>query len=357
LKSSRIVALFLVSVLFIYPVSCTMKRQTAPPKQGEQEQNKGYIIYINIDTPQKYVMYQNDAGGKKKGKVYDKNPESAAGYGEKIAFTSKESGKQVLYTINADGSSLTPVLNNFNIKENSISWSPDGRRIAFIARQTGDLSEEIYYVEAGKNKTPVKVTEDVYNDESPRFSSDGKILYYSKIKDNNSDIYRYDLAGQSSSNISNNISNDISPVVSPDGTKILFLSDEKEKGKYNLFIMGTQDGVRSELTTGQNIVKDTIKVSPDSSMVAFITIDDRKNRTVQVMDMNKAMVMICDDSYMAVWSRDSKKLYYATFDQKNRRIAEYDVTGRTSKDVVKIEFKPGEESTGIKSLHFTDKLK
>jgi aromatic ring-opening dioxygenase catalytic subunit (LigB family) len=40
-----------------------------------------------------------------------------------------------------------------------------------------------------------------------------------------------------------------------------------------------------------------------------------------------------------------------------RKEVEYDVPGNTMRDVLKIEFKPGEDSGGIKFLHFTGKLK
>ena len=73
--------------------------------------------------------------------------------------------------------------------------------------------------------------------------------------------------------------------------------------------------------------------------------------------MNKSTVMVADDAYITAWSGDGKKLYYATYDPENRKIMEYDVAGKTSKDMFKIQYKPGEESTGIKFLHFTDKLK
>jgi Asp-tRNA(Asn)/Glu-tRNA(Gln) amidotransferase B subunit len=41
----------------------------------------------------------------------------------------------------------------------------------------------------------------------------------------------------------------------------------------------------------------------------------------------------------------------------NRKVVEYDVEGKSMKDVLKLEYKPGQESEGIKFLHFTDKLK
>lgn len=360
MRTKVITALFLIIVLSAFTVSCTQRKQSPPkPQKNEEEQkSKGYIIFINTEmNGQKTVLYRVDIAAKKKEKIFDKNPYFAAGYGEKIAFMSRESGKQTLYMINADGSGLTSILGNMAVKENSLSWSPDGVRLAFIAREPEDTSDEVYYVEAGKNKTPVKVTNDTVPQQTPRFSSDGKMLFYAGLVNNSYDIFKYDLANQTSTNISNNGSNDISPVVSSDGTKVLFLSDEKETGKYNLYMMDMDGGSRMPLTAGLNIVNGTVRVSPDSSMVSFVTIDERKNKTVQIINMKKDTVMISDDAYLTVWSGDSKMLYYSTFDPKNRKIIEYDVVGKTMSDILKIEYKPGEEIQGIKFLHFTDKLK
>ena len=347
----------LLIILLTSAVSCNQRKQAPAQNAKQDEKSKGYLIFINTDSPEKKGMYSVDVEGKKKEKVYDKDPFSAAGFGEKIAFLTKESGKQYLNMINADGSSQIAIIGNSNIKEDSLSWSPDGKRIVFIAKQGTDKADEVYYVEAGKNKTPIELTSDSFPNENPKFSSDGKMIFYVKHKDNNYDIYKHDISAQNSINISNNTTNDISPEVSPDGTKILFLSDEKEKGKYNLYSMDMNGGSRAELTTKLSILKDSIKISRDSSMVAFIIISEKGNRKVQIIDMNKTTMMISNDAYMIVWSSNSKALYFATFDPKNRKIVEYDIIGKTMKDVYKIEYKPGEESMGIKFLHYADKLK
>jgi Tol biopolymer transport system component len=157
--------------------------------------------------------------------------------------------------------------------------------------------------------------------------------------------------------LTNSSFSETSPVVTPDGTKILFLSDESEKGKYNLYATGIDGGSRTQLTTGLNILKDSISVSPDSSMVAFITLGSNGSTAVHVIDMHKSQVMVVNGGYMATWSGDGKKLYYASSDEKSRKIVEYSIGDDTMKDVLSIEYKPGEESAGIKFLHFTDKLK
>lgn len=358
MKTRMTTAVLLAILVCLYPVSCTQRKQSPPETEKKEEQGeKGFIIFIDTESPGKDVLYRADIKGKKKEKIYDKDPYFAAGYNEKIAFMSRESGKHSLNMINADGKGLTTIISDVALRDNSIAWSPDGRRLVFMAREIDDKSDEIYYVEAGEYKIPIKATSDAYIDKSPRFTNDGKSIVYTSFRDKCWNIMKYSLIDQSETSISSGIANDISPTVSHDGTKIFFLSDEKEKDKYNLYMMDMEGKNRTELTKGLNIVSDTIKISPDSSMISFVTIDERNNSTVQVIDMNKSMVMVSDDSYLSTWSGDSKMLYYSTFDPKNRKIVQYDVIGKSMSDIIKIEYKPGEGAQNIRFLHFTDKIK
>lgn len=361
MRTKRVIPLIMVLLLLIYPVSCGQRKESPPPQQkgqqGEQDGNKGYIIYINLDTPKKLVMYSVDTSGKNKQKVYEKNPYDASGYESKIAFLSKEDEKQNLQVINGDGSGLMPVMTDTAIDTNSISWAPDGRKLTFTSKPSPDRTSQVYYVEVGKFKTPVRITDDDYTNTSPKFSNDMSIIVFSKDLGQNYDIYRYDMGSRKSVNLSNNTPNDMSPVITPDGMEILFLSDEAEKGKFNLYMMNIDGGERSALTTGLNIEKNSIRISPDSSMAAFVTSDEKGNKAIHVIDMHKSTVMVTNGGYMAAWSGDSKKLYYAASESQERRIVEYDILGGTIKDVLSIPFKPGEESAGIKYINFTNKLK
>lgn len=358
MRLSRVAMVFMVILLLLYPSSCGQRKESPPPsKSDEQGKSKGYMIYINEDTPKKYVMYSVDIEGKNKKKVYDKNPVDAAGYEGDIAFVESVSNKKALSTIKGDGSGLTPVMTNTPLGIGSLAWSSDGKKIAFTAKPDEASPPQVFYVEAGKFKTPVVVTKDAFVNKSPAFSNDSKFLIYSKEIGGSSDICKYEISSRNEINLSNNSADDISPIITPDGTKILFLSDEAEKGKYNLYLMDIDGAGRTALTTGMNIEDGSLDVSPDSSMIAFVTLSDKGNKAVHVIDMHKSIVMVANGGYMTSWSGDSEMLYYASSDPKNRRIVEYSILDGSMKDILNIPYKPGEESEGIKLLHFTDKLK
>lgn len=356
MKANRILILILIFSLSGI-TSCSGRKELPGGQKEGQKSDKGYLIFINADTPKKTTLYSVEGDGKNKKKIYDKNPYGAAASGGMIAFLAIENGKQNMYTINADGKGLTPVMQNTDIKSGSISWSQDGGKLVFVGKEPTDLNYQVYYVEKGSDRTPVRVTNDSNLKESPRFSTDGKFIIYSGGTDNNFHIYRVDIGNSKIVNLSGSITNDISPVASPDGMKILLLSDEKSKGKYNLYSMGIDGGSRMQLTTGRNIVPDSMKISPNSSMISFTVLSDSGRKSVEIMDMNKSTVMISTDAYMSAWSGDGKILYFTSSDPQYRKIMEYEISGKSIKDTFKMQYKPGEDSTGIKFLHFTDKLK
>lgn len=71
--------------------------------------------------------------------------------GRKIAFVSERDGNSEIYMMNADGSDVTR-LTDHSADDWGASWSPDGRKIAFVSDRDGN--DEIYMMNAdGTNVT------------------------------------------------------------------------------------------------------------------------------------------------------------------------------------------------------------
>lgn len=358
MKTKKMLTIYMVFLCILSLASCKGRKQSPPSKQEDQQKEKGYIVFVNAEGPDQNTMYRVDEDGKKKEKVIEKSIISASASGGRIAFIAKDENKlQTLYVITADGSENMTVMNNTYIIPGSLSWSSDRSKITYSARTPSDKGNEVYYVEAGKYKTPLRVTDDDASNVSPKFSNDARFIIYAKNANGNYDIYKFETGSGKNTNISNNTANDMSPAVSPDGTEVFFLSDESEKGKYDLYSMNMDGGNRTKLTNGLNIEPDSIRISPDSSMIAFVTKGEKGSKAIQVIDMNKSAVLISNGGYLASWSSDSKSLYFAASDKDSRKLVKYDITGRKTKDALKVQIKPGEEAEGIKFIHFTDKLK
>jgi tricorn protease len=61
-------------------------------------------------------------------------------------------------------------------------WSPDGKWIAY-SKQDATRTSDVYIIaSSGAEKEPHKVTFDSYNDSNPRFSPDGRKLYFQRLE-------------------------------------------------------------------------------------------------------------------------------------------------------------------------------
>lgn len=348
----------LVFMLLILPIcSCSRNQRLSGAKNSgsEEEDRSGYIVFVNSDSPGRNIMYRIGASGGSavRKKLFDKNTESPSGREGRIAFLAAEKNKKNLYAMNADGGGLVPVISDTDVKENSLSWSPDGKRLVFVSKMTGDAVEQVYVSEAAAASTPIRVTGSDIEKESPAFTTDGRSLFYCGTSDKNSDIYVADILRRSEVNLSQNTCSDISPVPMPDGTRLLFLSDESSAGKFNLYAMDVDGKGRSALTTEMNIDRGSVGISPDGGKVSFTAVDDSGNKSVRIINITGSNIMVSNDSYMSSWSEDGSKLYFASSDAQYRKIVQYDAESGDMKDIIKIEYKPGEDPSGIRFLHFT----
>jgi tricorn protease len=144
--------------------------------------------------------------------------------GKWLSFVSDQSGREELYVVPVDGSAPATQVTDIDALKNAYNWSPDSKEIAFassddklrklvvatkqvteldssryggfsapvwspdgkwIAYSKPDASRtsDVYMVSAtGADKEPHKVTFDSSNDGNPRFSPDGRKLYFQRVE-------------------------------------------------------------------------------------------------------------------------------------------------------------------------------
>ena len=127
---------------------------------------------------------------------------------------------------------------------------PNVSRIVFFARYNRDHALFIKDMNTGKLSKPIEVPLD--QGFSPKFSPDGKTVYFSAAKNINRDIYSLNLETKELiKQTSGNEAFNSAPSISPDGTKIAYVAFPKGSDFQKLFILDLATGVNGQLTYGR----------------------------------------------------------------------------------------------------------
>jgi len=243
----------------------------------------GTDIYGFDKKWRKYIKekYTLQAEGKKEAEAYghkltgnaefNTNP-SFSPDGKRIAFISDRNGYNDLFVMNADGSNQESILHLrigraldvIHSEGHAISWSPDGKKIAFVGEKKE--KEYLYIINLRKRKLEkLRLPMEVLR--SPCFSHRGDKITFVGMQGGINDLYLVDLKGKNLVNLTADEFDDDYPVFSPDDKKIVYVS-EREKQK-DLFLL---DGENLETSRLTSTPEDEINPSwlPDGDSIVYI---------------------------------------------------------------------------------------
>ena len=157
--------------------------------------------------------------------VYEKILGIPGAFWTRIAYvTSSGLGRGARYALmvaDADGWNPRTVVNSTEPLM-SPSWSPDGRRLAYVSFEGGNSAVWIQDIASGSRE---KLTSFRGINGAPSFSPDGGRLALTLSKGGNPDVYVMDLGSKRLTQVTNHFGIDTEPSWSPDGGSLYFTSD------------------------------------------------------------------------------------------------------------------------------------
>lgn len=254
-------------------------------------------------------------------------------WGSQIAFVSKEfNPERRIVIINSDGTAPQPLKSR--PIPNWPAWSPDGKKIAFIA----DVPSQLFLIDAdGRNlerlrwnmplgarpawhpdgtkilftkfeelivfdlETKIE-TQVFFNGRDNGFrdavwSPDGKQIAFTIRHDRQHDIYVIDVDGGKLRRLTDNASNDAAPAWSPDGRQIAFYSDRNLKP--GICLMDAADGANFKRISSRG--EHYPSWSPTGTHIAFWLFLEGK---IGVMRVNGGERRILFDGGQPSWRPD-----------------------------------------------------
>jgi Tol biopolymer transport system component len=202
--------------------------------------------------------------------------------GKYIAFAGKAGGSDAINIVeveSGDHEKLDIQLEGIQ----SVSWSPNGDMVAFVGITASQSDIWVFHI---KSKQSTRLTSDLFSDETPSWSPDSKFVYFASDRKEfisigmlpgDFDIYDHDYSQKDLYRV--NVESKIverltstadvaesNPVVSPDATKMMYLSDEN--GISNFYIRELETGESYPITNSLSGVYQ-FTISRDGNKLAF----------------------------------------------------------------------------------------
>jgi Tol biopolymer transport system component len=205
--------------------------------------------------------------------------------GKRIALATKSGDQDAIIILDHENDTLEKML--FNLEGIfSVDWSPTNDKIAFIGNTP---TQSDVYMYNFNSKQLLNLTDDIFSDYDPNWSKDGKTIYFSSDRKDNTElvgktfkmqdydtsekgIYKIDTDSRLMTKVVDYTgSEETSPMVTSDGKMLLFISDRN--GINNIYALNLEtDSVKAITNSLSGVYQ--ISVSEDANKLTFASLND-----------------------------------------------------------------------------------
>ncbi|MBI3291202.1 MAG: PD40 domain-containing protein [Elusimicrobia bacterium] len=204
--------------------------------------------------------------------------------GQRIAYLSDRTGYPDVYVLDLETNREVPLdirrflrrVDRISTRGSALSWSPNGRWLAFAGRRAGKDALFLYDLRHRRLRR-YRVKLDAVAE--PVFTPDGQSLVFVGMRNGQTDLYRYVLKERRVLALTNDPWDDSNPAVSPDGRYVVFSSERiypertVRTAQRELFLL---DLTRGDITQLTDLPFDETAPSftPDGRGVVFVSDQD-----------------------------------------------------------------------------------
>lgn len=255
--------------------------------------------------------------------------------GDRLAYVSGEEGSAQIFVRWID-TGQTVSITNLTESPGNITWSPDGKWIAFTKRVPAEKPSIAHHPsppEGAEWSAPWKVIEHVvYKRDGSGFVDPGY-----------THIFIVSSEGGAPRRITHGDYNHNSPVWSPDGGTIIFSANrgedpERDPDNTHVFEIDVESLGIKQLTGGRG-PHNNPRISPDGRSIAYTGFEDRftgyQRTRLYVMNRDgsngrEVEIDLDRDVQNVRWASDNRGLYFQYNDKGNTRLAYTDLNGNMS---------------------------
>lgn len=235
--------------------------------------------------------------------------------GERIAFVSKRTGNEEIWVCDRSGKHPTQLTSFKGPGTGTPRWSPDGRLIAFDSLKAGN--PDIYVIGA-EGGTPRRLTTGPYGNFMPAWSPDGKWIYFKSQRSGNDQIWRIPAEGGSAAQITRSGASEA--FASPDG-KLLFFTKQSWAAIWTVPVAGGEEKPVPELASFNKIFRSWGLLDRG---IYFISREDTPHQTIRFFSFATRQVSpVLEVDKPPIWdypdlaiSRDERLLLFACLDHE-----------------------------------------